>query len=715
MTITKKNKKVKSKLYIKKSKKNKSKNIQYGKGWFNSKETKREKKKKGIEDKIKIHIGKENIDMNQISLILLPHYFILYKEVVEKQINSDQKMSQIYTIEYFINLIPTDITIPKAQQFNTIMNNLSNNELVKRDSIANIFTYIYKIIEIINSPQYSQYLNVNDVNKIIFLINVYGIYFGKISDELILFILENNVKYNISENFTKIQIQNTINKIKNNKEILEKERQKAEKLETERLETERFEAEQLKKERLAAEAEKAEEKKREEKIERLEKERQEAERLEKERLEKERLEKERLEKERQEAERLETENKINEKLIKKDTIKTIVYPYQMTYIKIKNKKILLFGEKHNISLERKEQIKFLNKISQNNEKITILDYLRDCVYKSYLKKNCIDIVIEQGFDQQQGYKLSKTISSVHTQANKSSINRLRYLFNCKLSINNLCTLEGVELDNLRVHNFDLRDFSKAGEDETDTIEFYKLIHQGVGRMVNDYIQHRECINNLVSDTNNLTLFIKYILGYDNINNYNNNNNKNYNAFIGKYINNNITELTKIKNETILTEFAGLREKMQKSYNKFKITQNQIIPEKKDVRDILLNYYIINYVDVDLKKRSGIFLTVFTDLYLIIRLLQKFDTEKMKRGPKQCQETDSLDKVCVYAGGFHINIVKDIFILLFGEDIIHYSNNNKEEKNYEEEINFSDSISNKGNFKDFSDIMNDFTENSESVV
>ena len=419
---------------------------------------------------------------------------------------------------------------------------------------------------------------------------------------------------------------------------------------------------------------------------------------------------------------------IKDKLKEKpDSITTILDPYQMTYLKFNNKKILLFGEAHSLSPRKKP----------NPNEVIITDYLKYCIYLSYLNNNCIDMIIEQGFNLNQGYKLSNNHGNIFDDDSLSNVRRLfencqsskinkfrnekslntiidnfkesKYYNNIHRYIkimseeNNKCMIDNIELNNLRVHNFDLRHFSLAGS----SLEFYKLIHIKNHSHISSKI--KTIITKLVSDTNKLTLFIKYILGYDNINNNNE-------AFIGEYINSNIIEVKEeINNETILTEFTGLREKMQKSYNKFKKTQEDIIPGK-DVRAILLDYYIKKYVEVDVNKRSGIFITVFTDLYLIIRLLQKFDTEKMKRGPKQCQETDSLDKVCVYAGGFHINIVKDILILLFGEDIIHYSNNNnnKEEKKYEKEINFSESISNKGNFKDFSDIMNDFT-NSESVV
>ena len=129
--------------------------------------------------------------------------------------------------------------------------------------------------------------------------------------------------------------------------------------------------------------------------------------------------------------------------------------------------------------------------------------------------------------------------------------------------------------------------------------------------------------------------------------------------VKKYLNDKIhTDANLINIERMVKEFNILRQKIMKTYAKFLQNQHEYISDNKDLREIILNYYIENFVN---KKNSGIFISLFTDFYTLMRLLKKFDNKE--RGPKLCANHNELDKIIMYAGGFHINVVRDILVIL----------------------------------------------------
>jgi hypothetical protein len=372
----------------------------------------------------------------------------------------------------------------------------------------------------------------------------------------------------------------------------------------------------------------------------------------------------------------------------------------MTYIILncpngKSKKILLFGETH-------------DNINQYNEKQqqiqTIIEYVTDIIYLSNYEKKCIDVIMEQGFDKGQGYGLSLVNKSHKKQNTSSSLTEMRdLLLDCKTSGTqkpNECIIGNRQIDNLRVHNFDLRDFSI---NNPSNLEFYKLMHPPSSRS-NQMLYGRSFANTyklLLDDNNGLKLFVKYMLGYIDIEDID------METYITKNIDEGLNDY--INKNKIITEFKTLRHKIVKTYTKFIRTQQNFIPDNKVLRDIILEYYISNFIDAENithAKKIMIFVSIFTDFYILMRLLTQFDDKK--RGPEKCKNHNELDKIIIYGGGGHNDIVIDILKLLYNGDCIKYQNinNNKNLAKYEKEIIFSKFVKNEG-YNNFTNIIADF--------
>jgi len=394
--------------------------------------------------------------------------------------------------------------------------------------------------------------------------------------------------------------------------------------------------------------------------------------------------------------------------IRSNKIKTILFPYQISYLIIKlpnglTKKILLFGELHSYSHED---------ICTDKTCVTFVNYLKKCMILCKNNNKCLDVFMEQGFDKGQGFNnvssgiVSNTIKHNSVSHKKLAIIR-NFLLQCKTSGETIepCIIDKIQFNNIRVHNFDIR-----GKDIhlKNTFEFLKLY---ISMSSVSEILYREKITSFftslkeLSGDDNKIIFIKYILAFDI--------NKEEEEKLWNLFDTELKDIDKIKLDTMIGELKSIRLKILKTYEKLK-KQNDVLPDGIDIREIFYQYYSETKWQKTFNGSDNVYEffshAMVTDLYTVMRFLKQFDLEK--GGPSKC--TTNIDKIIIYAGAHHIDTIRMTLESIYGTDMIKYLNmNNNIGWNF---VNSIEKLTNQvefdkhkknEKFQDFTHIMQDF--------
>ena len=355
------------------------------------------------------------------------------------------------------------------------------------------------------------------------------------------------------------------------------------------------------------------------------------------------------------------------------------------------KRILLLSDEH-------EQI--VEKIPSDSQEAILYDeFIVNLIQTLANFDKCVDFYLEKRLLIEQGRPLKGGMyrSSIEIPTNLNSLNVLRWIFaDCSHRIvDNSCTIYKIrgktivststKLDNLRLHNIDLRQNMLEDSGETSLI----------GPL-------SDCFTDNVSKIF-FDRFLEYVL-----------------EIPGHPTREEVQNMCLEEphcNENKVDKFLDKVEKVKEKINKEQINfnNNNIFNRHIDLNQIIYQFWNYSYSSVaphNLLRTNSNLTSSLVDIYTILRMLKNFriDTEdKRIRGPLKCKSIAEQDNIIVYAGESHILCYMYVLSQILPRDSCKYSQRNTIKESISGKISKILKIDKSQGFENFNDLMTNFCE------
>ena len=353
------------------------------------------------------------------------------------------------------------------------------------------------------------------------------------------------------------------------------------------------------------------------------------------------------------------------------------------------KRILLLSDEH----------KPLVETIPSQEAILYVEFIVYLIQSLANFNKCVDFYLEMPLMLEQGRPLKGGMyrSDIEVPTSMDSVNLLRWIFiDCTRIVNNFCTIQKVKgktyvptetkLDNLRLHNIDLRKNMEHDDGVTS-----------LGGPLSD------CFTDEVSKTF-FEQFLQFVL-----------------EIPGHPTREEILDMSLKEpgcDENKINEFLDKIEKVKIKIHKeqIKFNNNNIFKRHIDLNKLIYESRKSLYSRAWKISKKISLKGALVDIYTTLRVLKNFQInteDKMTRGPLRCKGIAEQDNIIVYAGAAHIRHYKYVFSQILPADSCIYSQENGDIPKKKDSIvgNISKilKIDTSWRFKNFNELMTDFCE------